>query len=673
MNLLTVEKKVESVFLYKGELVKVYSNKISIGSKVITAEPTDVFVCENDLLIKTENCGKFNQQKFYIYDGDSFVSVTSRYDHHQSFHHYYSPDSYCFVIYDNLKNVFKVAFYDHGTEYQFDYGCDTNLFDFDFNQKHEVLIMEHMHRYLFFSKTGEKLWEIVHTEDFSTVYNIEGFESDSDGFILKVNKNQKQYTVCYNVRTGEVMWEHEDIHPLILTGNKCDDGVYRNLLGYNGNSALLFEMDSSNGDTKAYILKEGEGAKVFDKKLEEQTVCYATNLQGDKLYFSKNYNNYLLGDARERTIGVVDLKTKQIQETECVSGFCYLSAPILFENNLYVFIKHISGDAELMCFDQTNDKSDEENETLPKQAGNNYENENDDPLRALQNLLSQYQTNNENEEVGEEEEVVGVDELASRVEKDDRDAIMKLAECYYLGEGGLEADEEKAFERLRYKISLENLTDCECIALEGDAIEKYFEYREQGKKEGFIPVVVSYEELYIDSLKDLLGCGGEESPAKIKETVKAYHEKMLAVEVEDGKAYLDKSYVDADWDEAEFKKNTKHTDQLSPFMNRFVVKVPVTEPWRIWAYLPYGNWNACPEVSKHMAVSKYWYEQYGAYPAAFSGTRIDYAVEKPIKDCKELVKEMGGYCYDIIEQGFDTYSALAAEVKNAKIWNFWWD
>ena len=47
-----------------------------------------------------------------------------------------------------------------------------------------------------------------------------------------------------------------------------------------------------------------------------------------------------------------------------------------------------------------------------------------------------------------------------------------------------------------------------------------------------------------------------------------------------------------------------------------LAKIPVKNPWEIFAYLPFGNWNDCPDTPDLMAAAKYWFEQYGAVPAA---------------------------------------------------------
>ena len=215
------------------------------------------------------------------------------------------------------------------------------------------------------------------------------------------------------------------------------------------------------------------------------------------------------------------------------------------------------------------------------------------------------------------------------------------------------------------------LTGCECMEFKC-SVENYFKYREIGKKEGFVPVIVATDDIFFEQLEALLKCDGESSISKIQEIVEEYHKKMLAMPVEDGKAYLEKNHIEAEWDESELENDDYEAEEHFT-RGGYLVKVPVTEPWRIWAYLPYGGWNACPKVTEHMAVSKYWYEQYGAYPAALSYDTIDYAVEKPVEDLEKLANEVGTYCYDIVEQGCETYSALALELKDSRIWNLWWD
>ena len=38
-----------------------------------------------------------------------------------------------------------------------------------------------------------------------------------------------------------------------------------------------------------------------------------------------------------------------------------------------------------------------------------------------------------------------------------------------------------------------------------------------------------------------------------------------------------------------------------------LAKIPVKNPWELFAWLPFGNWNECPDTPELMAVAKYWF------------------------------------------------------------------
>lgn len=63
------------------------------------------------------------------------------------------------------------------------------------------------------------------------------------------------------------------------------------------------------------------------------------------------------------------------------------------------------------------------------------------------------------------------------------------------------------------------------------------------------------------------------------------------------------------------------TDMTHPLI---LAKVPVKNPWEVFAHLPFGNWNECPDTPELMAVTKYWFEQCGAIPAAMTHDLLDF-------------------------------------------------
>ena len=108
-----------------------------------------------------------------------------------------------------------------------------------------------------------------------------------------------------------------------------------------------------------------------------------------------------------------------------------------------------------------------------------------------------------------------------------------------------------------------------------------------------------------------------------------------------------------------------------------LARIPVKKPWEIFAYLPFGNWNECPNTPELMAVAKYWFEQYGAIPAAMSHDELEFELPVPVpkERAVELAVEQYGFCPDIVDQEQDdpTVGNLADVLRQSTVWYFWWD
>lgn len=61
-----------------------------------------------------------------------------------------------------------------------------------------------------------------------------------------------------------------------------------------------------------------------------------------------------------------------------------------------------------------------------------------------------------------------------------------------------------------------------------------------------------------------------------------------------------------------------------------LVRIPVKNPWEIFAYVPFGGWNECPETEQLMSIAKYWYEKHGAVPAIITHDELEMVVPKPV-------------------------------------------
>lgn len=106
-----------------------------------------------------------------------------------------------------------------------------------------------------------------------------------------------------------------------------------------------------------------------------------------------------------------------------------------------------------------------------------------------------------------------------------------------------------------------------------------------------------------------------------------------------------------------------------------LAKIPVTNPWEVFAWLPFGGWNECPNPEEIMWISKYWYERYGAVPAVMTHDVLEFSA-RPVKDRDAALGaalEQFAFCSDIVFQGVDTIGRLADSLMKSSIWYFWWD
>ena len=103
--------------------------------------------------------------------------------------------------------------------------------------------------------------------------------------------------------------------------------------------------------------------------------------------------------------------------------------------------------------------------------------------------------------------------------------------------------------------------------------------------------------------------------------------------------------------------------------------IPTDKPWEVFGWLPFGGWNECPLPEEHVMISRYWYQKFGAVPAAVSHDILEFAVQ-PVRDKSAavgLALEQYAFCPDIIDQGVQMIGVLADMLTKSSVWSFWWD
>ena len=243
--------------------------------------------------------------------------------------------------------------------------------------------------------------------------------------------------------------------------------------------------------------------------------------------------------------------------------------------------------------------------------------------------------------------------------------------------------------------------DCECTYFpsmaDDDPIMSAYSYaRRLGVREGFVPVLIQADDE--TQLECLVMNADPEHDADFYEfdlkTVEEYRKKMLSAPIKDGKAILEEltgqrkeeaEDDDLDWDEEVLgeMEGGEPNDRFANYWNDdtgmtyplILAKIPVKNPWEIFTYLPFGNWNECPDTPDLMAVAKYWFEQHGAIPAAMSHDELEFELPTPISKerAMEVAVEQYGFCPDLDQNEDGSIGSLADVLWQSTVWYFWWD
>lgn len=242
---------------------------------------------------------------------------------------------------------------------------------------------------------------------------------------------------------------------------------------------------------------------------------------------------------------------------------------------------------------------------------------------------------------------------------------------------------------------------CRCLPpVEDDepVVKAFEEARDRGRRAGFVPMLVGMDETLWECLiMNTHGEGGKvEGYAFSAEEVARYRREMLSSPVQDGKAVLqglldrrreEAAADDMDWEQdvlgemAGGGENRRFlgiwnyfTRKTSPLI---LAEIPVKNPWEVFAYLPFGAWNECPDTPELMAAAKYWFERYGAVPAAMTHDELEFILPTPVPtgQAMELAQEHYVFCPDTVDQCQEegTVGALADTLRQSTMWYFWWD
>lgn len=209
-----------------------------------------------------------------------------------------------------------------------------------------------------------------------------------------------------------------------------------------------------------------------------------------------------------------------------------------------------------------------------------------------------------------------------------------------------------------------------------------------GQKKGFVPVFVSVNSQ--EHLMEMLVENADPDAKKMEdfsvERVEKYRKELLSKPLPDGREILRSRVGSMDLEEEVKGRGSLptgggiHNEFCSLFQTGegtkqvILAKIPVENPWEVFAWLPMGDWNEAPGPLEMMAVAKSWYERFGAVPAAVSGDEVEFYMETPAgrnrtnEELKALAMEHYAFAPDTWELMIDT-----STLKRCRYWSFWWD
>lgn len=205
--------------------------------------------------------------------------------------------------------------------------------------------------------------------------------------------------------------------------------------------------------------------------------------------------------------------------------------------------------------------------------------------------------------------------------------------------------------------------------------KKYLTLYKEGKEKGYIPLFLTVDDYLLKTFKITMA---NENTDNMMDIFNKNLEKAKNINpIELFNKFLKQQTICKLFIEGDYKfdnSNKNNLKFLTIFNNEgnlkdnvILVKVPTTKPYEVLAYFGMG--------SEGIATVKYWYEKYGAVPAAITYDEIEFYVERPVQtfeEARKLAIEQYAFCYGLLWECYDTLDELASAIYKNVQWYFWW-
>lgn len=206
---------------------------------------------------------------------------------------------------------------------------------------------------------------------------------------------------------------------------------------------------------------------------------------------------------------------------------------------------------------------------------------------------------------------------------------------------------------------------------EKQLMERFLKAQAEGRAQGYVPVI------FMETDSDMLESAAQDALDEFC-SMDAFAEsvRLTAGGVNAAEYKCDEwARIEADNNAGLFDDmedgDTEDGFALEGAKRLFLLKVPVTEPWRVFERIPFGGFGSCPENGVHMAFARHWYEKYGAVPAIISDCSVQYLLPELAEADAGLNEELINYCPSLTE--YIHPNCFAGQFAPVKVWFFFWD
>lgn len=204
--------------------------------------------------------------------------------------------------------------------------------------------------------------------------------------------------------------------------------------------------------------------------------------------------------------------------------------------------------------------------------------------------------------------------------------------------------------------------------------KKYLAAYKDGKEKGYTAVFLTVDDYLLKAFEITMK---DENTDNMMDIYNKNLERAKSINPNDLFNKFLKQNIDESFTEADFKfdDSIKNNLKFSTVFDRneilknnvILVKVPTKKPYEVLAYFGMG--------SEGIATVKYWYEKYGAVPAAITYDEIEFYVERPVQtleEAKKLAIEQHAFCYGLLWECYNTLEELVNAIYKNVQWYFWW-